>query len=61
MEANPTVKTEVLFYLGVANYKLEKVQDAYTFFKACAAASSPFQATATKNMTAIRAQYHGVK
>jgi tetratricopeptide (TPR) repeat protein len=61
VEANPTVKTEVLFYLGVANYKLEKVQDAYTFFKACAAASSPFQATATKNMTAIRAQYHGVK
>lgn len=61
VEGNPAVKTEVLFYLGVTNYKMEKVQDAYTFFKACAAASSPFQATATKNMASIRAQYHGVK
>jgi len=61
VEGNPTVKTEVLFYLGLSNYKMEKVQDAYTFFKACAAVSSPFQAQATKNMTAIRTQYHGVK
>jgi len=61
VEANPTVKTEVLFYLGVANYKMEKVQEAYTFFKACAVVNSPFQATATKNMASIRAQYHGVK
>jgi hypothetical protein len=61
VEGNVAVKTEVLFYLGVANYKMEKVQDAYTFFKACAAVSSPFQATATKNLTAIKAQFHGVK
>jgi tetratricopeptide (TPR) repeat protein len=55
------LKTEVLFYLGLANYKMEKVQDAYNFFKACAAVSSPFQAQANKNLTAIRAQYHGIK
>lgn len=61
VEANVTLKTEVLFYLGVANYKMDKVQEAYTFFKACAAVNSPFQATATKNMTAIRTQFHGVK
>ena len=61
VEANPQVKTEVLFYLGVTNFKMEKVQDAYTFFKQCAAASSPFQATANKNMASIRAQFHGVK
>ena len=61
VEGNVAVKTEVLFYLGVANYKMEKVQEAYTFFKACAAVSSPFQATATKNLNAIKAQFHGVK
>lgn len=60
MEGN-ALKTEVLFYLGLANYKMEKVQEAYTFFKACAAVSSPFQATANKNLTAIRTQYHGIK
>jgi len=61
VEANPPLKTEVLFYLGLANYKMDKIQDAYTFFKQCAALSSPFQATANKNLTAIRTQYHGIK
>jgi len=61
VEGNAALKTEVLFYLGLSNYKMEKVQDAYTFFKACAAVSSPFQAQANKNLTAIRAQYHGIK
>jgi tetratricopeptide (TPR) repeat protein len=60
-EENGAVKTEVLFYLGLANYKMEKIQDAVTFFKACAAVKSPFQAQANKNLTVIRAQYHGVK
>lgn len=61
VEENAALKTEVLFYLGLANYKMEKAQDAYTFFKACAAVKSPFQAQATKNLTAIRTQYHGLK
>ena len=61
VEGNVALKTEVLFYLGLSDYKMEKVQDAYTYFKACAAVSSPFQPTCTKNMTAIRTQYHGVK
>lgn len=61
LEGNAALKTETLFYLGLSNYKMEKVQDAYSFFKACAAVASPFQAQATKNMTAIRTQYHGVK
>lgn len=60
-EDSPSAKAEVLFYLGLANYKMEKVQDASTFFKACAVMKSPFQAQATKNLTAIRTQYHGVK
>jgi tetratricopeptide (TPR) repeat protein len=61
VEGNAALKTEELFYLGLANYKMEKVQDAYSFFKACAAVASPFQAQANKNLIAIRAQYHGIK
>ncbi|MGA2735859.1 MAG: hypothetical protein ABSG65_00230 [Bryobacteraceae bacterium] len=61
VEDNSAVKPEVLFYLGLANYKMEKAQDAFNFFKACAALKSPFQAQATKNLTAIRTQYHGIK
>ncbi len=61
LEDNPAAKPEVLFYLGLANYKMEKAQEAYNFFKACAALKSPFQAQATKNLTAIKTQYHGVR
>jgi tetratricopeptide (TPR) repeat protein len=60
-EDNAAVKTEVLFYLGLANYKMQKIQEAYSFFKACAAVTSPFQAQANKNLAAIRTQYHGIK
>jgi len=61
VEDNAAVKPEVLFYLGLANYKMEKVQEAVNFFKTCAAMKSPFQAQANKNLVTIRAQYHGVK
>ena len=60
-EDNAAVKPEVLFYLGLANYKMEKAQDAYNFFKVCAVLKSPFQAQATKNLTALKAQYHGIR
>jgi hypothetical protein len=60
-EDNGAVKTEVFFYLGLANYKMKKAQDAYNYFKACAAVKSPFQATANKNLVAIKAEYHGLK
>jgi hypothetical protein len=40
---------------------MEKGQEAYNFFKACAAIKSRFQAQATKNLTVIRTQYHGLK
>jgi hypothetical protein len=61
VEGNDASKAEVLFYLGLANSKMEKGQEAYNFFKACAAIKSPFQAQATKNLTVIRTQYHGLK
>jgi tetratricopeptide (TPR) repeat protein len=55
------VKAEVLFYLAMANYKLNKPQDAADFNKQCAAIKSPFAATCAKNLAAIRSQYHGLK
>jgi tetratricopeptide (TPR) repeat protein len=61
VETNAALHAEVLYLLGYANYKLDKIQDAVNFYKACAAMKSPYQALATKNLTAIRAQYHGVK
>jgi tetratricopeptide (TPR) repeat protein len=55
------LKPEVLFYLAMANYKLEKAQEAANFNKECAAIKSPFAATCAKNLAAIRAQYRGLK
>lgn len=61
VEANPDMKAEVLFMLGMANYKMEKAQEAANFFKACSALKSPFQSRALQNIKAIRAQYTGIK
>jgi tetratricopeptide (TPR) repeat protein len=61
VEANVAIRPEVLYLLAYANYKMEKIQEAANFYKACAAVKSPFQAMATKNLTAIHAQYHGLK
>jgi hypothetical protein len=56
-----SIKPEVLFLLGLANYKMEKIQEAANFNRACAAIKSPFQAQAAKNLAAIKSQYRGVK
>jgi len=61
VENNATMKPEVLYLLGFANYKLDKPQEAANYYKACAAIKSPFQATAAKNLTGIKTQYTGVK
>ncbi len=61
VEGNANMHTEVLYLLGYANYKLEKIQDAANFYRACAAMKSPFQALANKNLAALRSQYHGIK
>lgn len=61
VETNANMHTEVLYLLGYANYKLEKIQEAANFYKACAAMKSPFQALANKNLIALRSQYHGIR
>jgi hypothetical protein len=58
---SPALKPEVLYYLGFANYKMEKPQDAANFYRACAALKSPVQGSCSKNLTAIRSQYSGIK
>jgi tetratricopeptide (TPR) repeat protein len=64
VDDNVAMKSEVLFLLGLANYKMEKIQDAVNYFRACVAVkggSATLQAQANKNLLAIRTQYHGVK
>ena len=61
VESNAALKPEVLYLLAYANYKLEKAQDAANYYRACAALKSPYQAMATKNLQAVKAQYTGIK
>lgn len=57
IESNRQLLPGALFYLGLANYKMEKIPDALKFFNQCAATPGPFQAQAKKNIAAIRTQY----
>jgi hypothetical protein len=66
LDSNGAVKAEILFLLGLANYKLAggnaaKAQDSANYFKACAAIKSPYQATAAANLKRITTEYHGIK
>jgi tetratricopeptide (TPR) repeat protein len=56
-----SMKAEVLYMLGFANYKLDKPQEAANYYKECAALKSGFQATAAKNLLGLKNQYHGIK
>jgi tetratricopeptide (TPR) repeat protein len=56
-----SMKPEVLYLLGFANYKLERPQEAANYYKECAALKSGFQATAAKNLQGLKNQYHGIK
>ena len=60
-DAHPPMKAEALFYLGFANYKMEKPQEAANFYKACAAIKGPLQATAAKNLQGIKTQFRGIQ
>jgi hypothetical protein len=47
--------------LGLSDFKLDKVQEAANYFRACAALKSPYQQLATTNLARIKTQYTGVK
>ncbi len=70
VEASPalaSLKPELLFLLGLSDYKLagagnpEKAQEAANYFRACAALKSNYQATAAANLKRIQTEYHGIK
>jgi tetratricopeptide (TPR) repeat protein len=61
VESNQAIKAESLYYLGFANYKMEKPQEAANYYRDCAAIKGPFQATAAKNLQGIKTQFHGIK
>jgi hypothetical protein len=60
-ETNATIKPEVLFFLGFANYQLKKPQDAANYYKACAAIKSQYQAGAQKSLLGIKNEYRGIQ
>jgi hypothetical protein len=61
LEGDQALKAEVLFMLGIADFKLEKVQDAANYFRACSNIKGPMQAEAAKNLARIKRDYQGVK
>jgi hypothetical protein len=61
VETNAAIKPEVLYMLGLSDFKLDKVQEAANYFRACAALKSPYQQLATTNLARIKTQYTGVK
>jgi tetratricopeptide (TPR) repeat protein len=61
VETNAALKPEVLFMLGLSDYKLENVMDGLKFLQQCAAIKSPYQAQAAKNVSVIKNQYRAVK
>jgi hypothetical protein len=60
-ETNATMKPEVLFFLGFANYQLKKPQDAANYYRACAAIKSPFQTNAAKSLQGIKNEFRGIQ
>jgi tetratricopeptide (TPR) repeat protein len=61
IKGNDQLMAPALFYLGLSNYKLEKIVDAIKFNKECIAIKSPYQAKARQNLAAIRSQYRVVR
>ncbi|HWQ56496.1 MAG TPA: hypothetical protein VN442_22610 [Bryobacteraceae bacterium] len=58
---NEQVKAEALYYLGFANYKMEKGQEAANFYRQCSTIKSRFQALAAKNLAGVRREFTGIK
>lgn len=61
VKSNQAVEAESLYYLGFANYKMEKPQEAANYYRECAAIKGPLQAAAAKNLQGLKTQFHGIK
>lgn len=58
---NAQLKAEALYYLGFANYKMEKGQEAANFYRQCSTIKSRYQALAAKNLLGVRREFTGIK
>jgi tetratricopeptide (TPR) repeat protein len=56
LRQNEQSAASILFYLGWANYRMEKFADAVRYYKQCMAYSSQFQEQAAKNLNVIRTE-----
>jgi len=56
LEGKEEMRGHALFNLGLANYRMGKLNDALLFNLQCAAIKGPNQAQAVKNVAAIRQQ-----
>lgn len=68
VQSNAALKPEVLFLLGVANYRIGRqsntmgrILEAVKYSKECAAIKSPFQDLAQRNLSVIRLEYRGIQ
>ncbi len=61
VETNAAIKPEVLYMLALSDFKLQKLQEAANYFRACAAIKSPYQQLATTNLAKLKSQYTGIK
>jgi hypothetical protein len=61
VESNAAIKPEVLYMLALSDFKIQKVQEAANYFRACAAIKSPYQQLATTNLARLKTQYTGIK
>lgn len=65
LDQQPTLKSEALFHLGLANYRIgdpqqdmKRIEEAYKFHAQCATIAGPFQNQAASSAAGIRSQYH---
>jgi hypothetical protein len=61
VEGNAAIKPEVLYMLALSDFKIEKLQEAANYFRACAAIKSPYQQLAATNLARMKTQYTGIK
>jgi tetratricopeptide (TPR) repeat protein len=57
IKGDDQLTAQVLFHLGLANYRLKKIVDAVKFNRQCVKIKSPFQIQARRNLRAIQSQY----
>jgi tetratricopeptide (TPR) repeat protein len=57
IKGDDQLMAQVLFHLGLANYRMKKIMDAVKFNQQCIKIKSPFQAQARRNLRVIQSQY----